>query len=426
MTNTQSQPPLLSLKIHRTVEAILNVDTLENDNNHERKKRDLSERLDHSEEISQINGILEQQCFQFTAFRNQIKDTRIEQKKLMDVFHEKVKQIEESLKKAEATLLKKVSDLNKRYDIIARNLTLKPTFRSITSRSDFGRITAITGCGNILLSTTNNGWIFYLDRQSFDIRGRFRFSENEAVFRPSIYMRENRFVTFYLTSAKKLLHGTIDGQKIMCEVCCEGPVESYCINTDHNANEKYDIILGKVDQIEFCTYRADSVDPLTVVASTNRLRGTVSAIVLDNHINAVFVLTSKRMFYSISSDNHNIIYSESFKYPLMQIFVTQCFIIISTAPNDIIVAEKSKEKLNRLYNLTIDAGLRRMYVSQTSIFIIQKDQRIQRRKLHDMTKEEIICEPYAANYDEEEYIGAIESMGEDLYLSHGDMISHWS
>ena len=82
--------------------------------------------------------------------------------------------------------------------------------------------------------------------------------------------------------------------------------------------------------------------------------------------------------------------------------------------------------MNRLYSIVIQSGLRRFFAAETEIIIIMKDQKIQRRKLCNIDTEEMICEPDAADYDEEEYIGCVTSEDREIFLSHGSQISRWS
>jgi hypothetical protein len=165
---------------------------------------------------------------------------------------------------------------------------------------------------------------------------------------------------------------------------------------------------------------------MRVVGQTKNLRGAVTQIAIDSIQLAVFVLTSKRTFYSISATTFQVIASMQFMSPLMQLSMTGLFLVISCAPNDILMVERSREKYREVGRFTIEGGLRRFRCSEKSIIIITKGQRVERRDLCHPLEIDTICESEAADYDPLEYIGAVTARGQEIHLSHGNRISFWS
>jgi hypothetical protein len=165
---------------------------------------------------------------------------------------------------------------------------------------------------------------------------------------------------------------------------------------------------------------------MRAVGQTKNLRGTVTQIVIDTVQLAVFALTSRRTFYSISATTFQVIVSMQFTSPLMQLSMTGLFLVISCAPNDILMVERSREKYKEVGRFAIERGLRRFWCSQKSIIVVTKDQKVERRDLCRPMDIDIICEPEAADYDPVEYIGAVTATRQEIYLSHGSSISLWS
>ena len=426
----QATPPLLSLKVRRTVDTILALDTPEQSDHPivstpaTNKARQVVT-VDHSGEIQRIMDILEKQSFAIVAYKNKIHDAKIQQSKLMNEFHEKAKSLDNKLSRLQTSLLKKLSDLNKRVDTISRNIALKPTFISMLPQNNYGRITGITSLDNILLVTTADGYLLQINRETLQIEKEHRYSEQEALFQPTIYTHGSLIVAFCLSSHRTLIHGLPDGI-YKPEKVINTQVESYAINFDVNTRDLFEVALGEANQIEYALYNQNTVPKLTIVGSTKKIRGTVTSLIADQFQNAIFAITSRRVFYSISATNFNVINQESFDKPIMQLATTQCFILLSVAPNDIVVLEKNREKFNKLYNITIEAGLRRFFAGNNELLIIMKDQKVQRRRLCDITKAEPICEHEAADYNGEEYIGCVYEIDRQIYLSHGNRLSYWA
>ena len=430
----QATPPLLSLKVRRTVDTILALDTpAQKDEpiisvpsaakpNTTATKQNV---VDHSGEIARIMDILEKQSFAFVAYKNKIHDAKIKQDKLMSDFHQKATIMENKLSRLQTNLLKKVSDLNKRVDTISKNLALKPTFISMLPQNTYGRITGISSLDNIMLVTTADGYLLQIDKKQLSIEKVHRYSQQEALFQPTIYTHGSLIVAFCLSSHRTLIHGLPDGIYTP-EKVINTPVESYAINYDPNTRDVFEVALGEANQIEYASYNQNAVPKLNIVGSTKKIRGNVTALLADQFQNAIFAITSRRMYYSISATNFNVIFQESFDKPVMQLAATQCFILLSVAPNDIVILEKNREKFHKLYTITIEAGLRRFFAASNELLVIMKDQRVQRRRLCDISVGETICEQEAADYNGEEYIGCIYEVDREVYLSHGNRISYWS
>ncbi|EAX87710.1 hypothetical protein TVAG_009150 [Trichomonas vaginalis G3] len=431
MSGIQARPPLLSLKVRRTVDTILSMNPeeqkeRESSNTPVSKVKDKKQQtsLDHSSEIEKISGILEQQSFYFVAFRNQIQDAQRDQAKIMQKFHETAQDIDKRMNKMKEMLMKKVVDLNKRVSSISRNLALKPTFRKMLPQNNYGRITGISVCGETLLCTSADGWLLRIDRHELNIKHTTRYSTTEALFQPTLFSHGNIWVELALTSTRNLLIRMQTSPDL--ERCSPLLIESYAVNTDPHTRDAFEVILGENSQIEFCSIAPDASPKLQVVSTTKKIRGTVTSIVVDQNIDAIFAITSRRTLYCISATNYQIVLSELFDKPIMQLFTTQCFIILSIAPNDIILLEKNREKANKLFQINISAGLRRFFAAENDILIIKKDQQIERRRLCNVEISEPICEADAADFNEEEYIGLIIEYERQIYLTHGNRISYWT
>ncbi|OHT17010.1 hypothetical protein TRFO_12698 [Tritrichomonas foetus] len=426
---SHAQPPLLSLNVRRTVDAIIEMDTEEAQSVIAqplipKPTKDESAPQDHQEEIKAIHEILEQQCFAFVAFHNHIKDAREVQMNQMKEFQTRANSIASRIQNLSSTLFNKVHELNHRIDIIQRTLAPKPIFRKLLPPNEFGRITGINTIDNFISLTTATGHLIILDRENFEIIETFQPLPNESLFFPSFIRRQNNIIgLFCVTSNRNLFFSTPVTNPP--SNCFKEKVECYAVADNSNAHSAFDVVLGHHQFVNFCLINTENSKEIISVGTTKNLRGTVTHIVVDDDHDAVYLLTSKRYYYSISASTFQTITSTNFQNPLMQIALTRIFIVVSCAPNDIILAERNREKFNQIYRFDVSAGLRRLCTSDKSLFVITKKQQIEKRTLSKPLESQSICEPEAADYDPREYIGAIHCDGSDIYLAHGNRISLW-
>ena len=427
---SQSKPPLLSLKIHRTVDSIINTDqddklSKKTISTQQQIKLKTEQIIDHSEEIKTISNLLENQCFQFVAFKNQISDARKSQQSVMDFFHSRASELDLKLKTLQNNLMKKVIDLNKRVNIISKNISLQPIFRQISLQNEFGRITGISICENLLFCTTSNSYMYLCDRENLKILSFFHYNKSNSLFHPIIYKKGPLFYGFTLTSNQELLLGLPYSYKNPLS-CFDLTVDCYAINFEFNSKDNFDLIIGRLSEIHFCSFQNDNPDLLLTKHISKNFRGQICNLLIDNLLESVFIVTTKRILYNISYTNYNELFHYQFDKPILQLFHSECFLILSIAPDDILILERSKDKINIYYHLIFNNGLRRFFTSKSELLIIMKNQKIQRRKFYDIEKIEIICEPYAADYNEDDYISNIISDDEEIFITHNNQISKWS
>lgn len=424
---SQATPPLLSLSVRRTVDTLLTMETGDATSNVSQPLNTKSKdepSMDHSLEFQKVQEILEQQCFAFVAFRNQIRDARDVQNKIMQRFHERASAIENRLTQVSTSLLQKAQELNQRVDIISKTLAPKPIFRHLLPPNDYGRITGIKIQDQVLAITTSSGQFIGMKKDTYEVEVIQQPFPNESLFSPNFLVHQSTIIALTVTSGRKLLiHLPYTAYPAEC---FDGKVECFSVSSEAALSEGYEVVIGQASQILFCNFLSDNPKKLNVTGSTKKIRGTVTHIVTDNDNEAVYALTSRRMFYSVSGSTFQIITQTQFQTPLMQLALTRVFIVISCAPNDIILGERNRDKFNQIFKITIDAGLRRFCCGTKYILIIRKDQRIERRMLCQIGEPESICEPDAADYDPEDYIGSVYCEGPVIYLSHGSRISIWS
>lgn len=434
MNVSHSKPPLLSLNIKRTVDSLLTLNTSEQNENQSDSKSNQNlqnitkhkeeVQIDHSAEIKLMKEMLEQQCFEIVAYSNKIKDARRDQNHLLTQFHNRAEALELRLSSLTSTLLQKTSDMNQRIDSISKTLTPKPILVKLLPPNIYGRITGINAKMNLLAYTTALGYLIVIDRsKGYGVISENQPSSNEALFSPVIINRQDANGIFTVSSARKLFFATpaFARPKQICEL----KVESFSAITDSFKRENYDIVTGHHGMVNFYQFY-ENYGSINLIGSIKKLTGNVNHIVADTENEAIYCSTSRKFFYSISSSSYTLINSYQFPNMPLQIKLSTVFIIISFSPDDILILERNREKINILKKLTISGGLRYFYCGENQLFIITKKQQVERRRLCNPDENEIICEPDVADYDENEFIGTIFADDSKIYLSHNDRISVWT
>lgn len=426
---SQAQPPILSLNVRRTVDAIIQMETDENQSvsvqslaQPKKEKEDLPQQ-DHSEETKAVHDILEQQCFSFVAFHNHIKDARKIQTKQMQEFHSRASAIENRLHFLSKSLFNKVHELNYRIDLIQKILSPKPIFKILMPQNEFGRITGMSIFNEYLAITTASGNLVIMNKDNFQILQNLEPFQGESLFSPLFVRKSNDTIgLFTISSSRKLLFcypilsssGHTFGQKVEC----------YALPDNYGKHQNFEIVTGHHQLINYSIITSDNLQEN--VGATSGLRGTVIGLLVDDENESVYAITSKRYYYSISTTNFQVIMNKSFQMPLMQIAKTCIFIIVSCAPNDILLLERNRDKFNQLYKIEITTGLRRFFTSEKALYIINQNQQVERRKLCSPMVSQRICESENADYDPKEYIGALLCDDSNIYLTHGNRISLWT
>ena len=427
---SQPQPPLLSLNVRRTVNDIIQMDDAGGQSVItqplvQNKVKDEPIVQDHSIEIKAMQDILEQQCFSFVAFHNHIRDAREIQLKQMKQFQERANLIQKRIKNLSTSLLTKVHDLNHRIDLIQSTLSPKPIFRMLMPQNDFGRITGIDIIDEYIATTMATGDLVVFKKENFDIIVSFHPVENESLFMPLFIQRPNNILGLFSISSSRQLFYSLPALTEPTQIFLSD-IDSYAITKALQTKPSFDLVTGHFQYINFCLINVEKPREISTIGTVKGIRGSVTHIVVDDDAEYVYLITSKRCYYVISASNRQIVMSMSFPTQLMQLSMTQIFIIISSAPNDIIFAEKNQKEFNQVYKIQIDDGLRRFFAGEKSIFIITKNQKVEKRHLASPTEKFFICEKEAADYDPKEYIGSIYCVDTEIYLAHGNRLSYWS
>lgn len=430
MSLSQAAPALVSLKVHRTADEIISMDlgdsacgAIQSLSLSTKNQPEVSGE-DPSDELQAVREVLEQQCFSLVAFRNLMLDSKKIRQESLRRFHAQAKVIEGRLGTLSSELFKRIHDVNHRIGIISRTLAPRPTFRGLQPPNEFGRITGIDVADDLIALTTTSGHLLILERDTFQVHHKVLHNENEALFCPIFTHRRGFLSLFFITSGRQLMFSA--PYKSEPFLCLDKKVECYAITDNTILRDGFDVVSGQIQGITFYGFDLDNPRLLRALGETKNIRGTVTQLVVDNQRISVYALTSKCIFYAISGTSYNVVSSMQFQTPLMQLTLTTLFIVFSRAPNDIIVAERGRDKFHQITEITIPQGLRRLCCSEKEILIIRKDQGVERRTLCDPLNACRICEPEAADYDPQEYIGTIYASHNTVYISHGNRLSLWS
>jgi hypothetical protein len=421
----QATPALISLKVRRTADEIIAMDTSDASailkaTGQSRAREPMV--LDHSREIADAQDLLERQCFSFVAFINSIHDASKVQRGIVDRFKTRASLLDTHLENVSDNFLKRIKAMNERIDVLSRTIAPRPIFRRLSPASDFGRITGIGASSSLIALTTASGDAVILNRGTFATEEVHQPFHGESMFCPTFSFRQGRLLLFTVTSGRKLLCLS-PGKSPPAQIL---DVDCFAVTDDAIVSDSFDLAAGEGQSVSFYSIDSDVPGMLKQLGSTKGLRGTVSQIVIDTDGAAVYVLTSRRVLYSISSSTYQVITSMQFQVPLMQLAMTRLFIVISCAPNDVILLERNREKLKEISRLQITEGLRKLFCTSKSIFVITKNQKVERRDLCNPQLGFRICDPEAADYDPVEYIGAVLSTEGELFVAHGNRISLWS
>ena len=433
MSLSLATPALLSLKVRRTANEIISMDADESPGLQtqllaqpsQTSKVVVDTREDNADEIKTVEELLEQQCFALVAFRNTIHDAREAQDDVLRRFQVQSRSIEARLSALSHKLLVKIQSMNDRIDLISRTLAPKPIFRQLQRANDFERVTGIAPSDDFILLTMASGHLVILNRQSLAIESASCPLPNEALFSPTFVLRKNMHVSaLSISSSGKLLFSCPLSSSPV--VCLSEKIECFGVAERAMVNEGFDVAVGRVGKIEF--YALDSAHPnqLKLLGETAKLKGTVTQVVVDNQEEMIYAMTSRKVLYFISANTFQVVSAKQFVTPLMQISISALFVVVSCAPNDIVIFDRCGKEHRLVTRFEVEQGLRRFCCSEKEILIITKQQEVERRMFSNLQLSEKICERQAADYDPKEYMGAISVRSGKIYLSHGSRISVWS
>ena len=430
MSLTQATPALLSLKVHRTADEIISMNTKEaisitsQPSASALKAQHVDVEVDNNaDELATLRDIFEQQCFSLVAFRNTIHDTRKRQNEMLQNFRTFSGQLEKRLNCLQHGLSKKVQEMNFRVDMISKTLAPKPIFRRIQPENAFGRITGIDIVDDHIALTTLSGYLVVLNRLSFTTETSNQPFAKESLYYPSFVKRDKSLYLCAVSSGRKLLLASPYNAKPV--ECLEDKVDCFAIARNSRRKETFDIVTGKSQGVSFYSGDLSKPNALKVIGETKNLKGTITQIVIDSELQAVYVLTSRKMFYSISSSTYQVLSAKQFGVPVMQLALTMLFIVITVAPNDVLFVERNREEFNEISKFEVTDGLRRLYATDKSIFVVTKNQEIERRTLAKPEVADKICEARAGDYDPKEFISTVLECGGEIFVAHGNRLSVW-
>jgi hypothetical protein len=102
------------------------------------------------------------------------------------------------------------------------------------------------------------------------------------------------------------------------------------------------------------------------------------------------------------------------------------FIIVAVAPDSLVFLQRNKEKFVQVSIVTVGRGLRYIIADRRFLFVVTRENTVERRAYASPAISETICEADVAEYDEQEPLGRIFRDAERLFLTHGGNVSVWS
>ena len=433
MSLSLATPALLSLKVRRTANEIIDMDATGQTGLTTQpiaqpsivSKVAIEPADDNADEIRTVEDLLEQQCFALVACHNTIHDAREAQAEILRRFHTRANTIEAKLANLSQKLFSKIRGMNNRIDMISRTLAPKPIFRQLQPPNEYERVTGIAIGESMIALTMASGHLVVLNQETLGTEYVSQPLPSEALFNPAFVARKNMQLSLLcLSSGGKLMFSC--PLKSDPSVCADQKIECFAVAERAVLNDGFDVVAGMAGRVGF--YGLDSVRPkeLKLLGETTNIKGTASQVVVDDQEEVVYVLTSKRVLYAISGTSFEVISSVQFRTPLMQLGLTALFIVVSCAPNTVVLLERKGENHQEQMRFEITSGLRRLCCSEKEILVITKKQEVERRMLCNPLVADTICARQAADYDPLEYMGAIHMCANKIYLSHGNRISVWS
>lgn len=420
MTLPQATPGLLSLNIKRTAESITSLDT--RIGGAIIPVAPAETEADHAEEKQKIFALLEQQCFAFTALRNQVRDSRRRQARLVGQFRDSASEIEEKLSALSRSLLHRVDTLSERISGLSEVVSPKPLFERLVQLEGAGRITGITSCGSYLSMTSALGRLLTVERTSGKVVSCVMPFEGEGMRQPRLLQgRSGKLVSLGLSSRGRLAICTpLDsaasrciGEGIECFDCVVAP------------DGVWSVVCGRVGCIEFSTLNGDDGCVLTTVGKFSDVHGAVRHILCDSSNHLVYAASARRRLYSVSSKSFELVASRQMEAFVLEMQLTQLFLVVSVAPQEVLFVERGSDKLSVLMKVTIAAGLRCFACSGHCLFVLTKEQTVERRPLGHIENMELICDLDASDCDEDLHIGLVYVDGLGIYLAQDGALSIW-
>jgi hypothetical protein len=424
----QSTPALLSLKVRRTADEIIKMDTdattALTPASLPVSKPPADPLLAYSQEVHYIHDLIERQSFSVVAALNSIGDERQAQAEMLAMFRTQAQTLNSSLAGISSRVFDQIKQMNHRLDSIFLTLAPKPIFRDLTPARDFGRITGLAVREGLLAITTASGHLTVIEKSSMEVLCSFQPIPSDSLFAPAFVGRLNSLSLFSISSSRRLLLSS--PFKTAPEPAIDdGFVECFAVTDDMSSRVGFDIAAGQGQVIAFYGTDPDS-GRFKQIGITKPLRGTVTQVVVDGEQLSVYALTARRTFYSVSATTFQVVGSMQFATPMMQLVLTGIFIVVSCAPNDIVLLTRDRQKFREIFRISVTDGLRRFCCSAKALFVITKSQFIERRFLSHLDVVDRICGPEAADYDPSEYVGVVLAAAEQIYLSHGNRVSFWA
>jgi hypothetical protein len=422
----QSKPALVSLSIRRTTQDLADLDTTDqpippaHTSFHPRPRPEPT--VDHSEELKWMSSIVQRQSFDFVAVRNSIHDARLRQSRVLAEFHSRAMAISQRLADLSYTLLQRLADLNRHVDHLSAALCPVPLFQRMLVPPCTGRITGLDVAEQLLAATTSGGDLALVDLTSAAPKAAFRPLGRVGLFCPQLFRRGPTLCCFSLSASGHLLLSQPATSEPINLI--DTRVECFAICADGARRDSFDLVTGHSGSIQFHTINSDGRG-VSTLGSSKRIDGVVCRIVVDAELEAAFVITRRRLFYSVSSVFYSTVASHEFEAPVFDVGVTRMFIVLAVAPNDVVFLARNREKIIIICRITIEAGLRHFAAAGQFLYVLTKRQTVEMRPCADPSAAETICAVDVAEFDEEQFIAIVAVFGQTVYLTHGDQISVW-
>jgi hypothetical protein len=369
-----------------------------------------------------MKGIVERQSFELLSFRCRVEDARMKQYKVTRRFNERAKALEARLFSVSESFTQRLAELSRRVTAISNALSPAPIFQGMIQTECQGRITGMDIMDDLMALTTSSGDLVIYDLLTQARKSSCRPFEKVGLFQPKLLTRGTTRLCAVLAANGKLLLSLPAWAAPI--TICEEKVESFLVVPGSLKRESFDIITGGVRSIDFHTFNSDWFST-KIEGSSKKLQGTVSHLELDSENEAVYLLTTRRFLYCISTVVFNATLTHEFATPPLGLTITTMFVIVAVAANDLVILQRNRDRFVQACVIKIDQGLRYFSPGKSYLYVVTKNETVERRPYSRVSAAEPICSRDVAEYDEDVPLGRIAWDNDILYLAHGNAVSVW-